>query len=122
MWTWVPQPSATSDPPLVEEPLRNGRLTYVDEGPRDAPVVAVLSARDAVVSGTAALLVVATGAATELGEISGTLRRRPPPAALEQGIHEFGMLLVRITMLLVLFVLLINLLFHRPLLDKVWRT
>ncbi len=71
-----------------------------------------------VVSGTAALLVVATGAATELGEISGTLRRRPPPAALEQGIHEFGMLLVRITMLLVLFVLLINLLFHRPLLES----
>jgi Mg2+-importing ATPase len=71
-----------------------------------------------VVSGTAALLVVTTGEATELGRISGSLRRAPPPAALEQGIHEFGMLLVRITTLLVLFVLLINLLFHRPLLES----
>jgi P-type Mg2+ transporter len=71
-----------------------------------------------VVSGTAALLVVATGEATQLGEVSGSLRRRPPMAALEQGIHEFGMLLVRITTLLVLFVLLINLLFNRPLLES----
>ncbi|HEX4568900.1 MAG TPA: magnesium-translocating P-type ATPase [Dongiaceae bacterium] len=71
-----------------------------------------------VVSGTAALLVVATGASTELGEISGNLRHAPPPAALEHGIHEFGMLLVRITLLLVLFVLLTNILFHRPLLES----
>ena len=50
----------------------------------------------------------ATGPATQLGEISTGLRHTPPPAALEQGIHEFGMLIVRITVLLVLFVLLIN--------------
>jgi P-type Mg2+ transporter len=71
-----------------------------------------------VVSGTATLLVAATGAATQLGGISASLRHAPPAAALEQGIHEFGMLLVRITMLLVLFVLLINVLFHRPLLES----
>ncbi len=71
-----------------------------------------------VVSGTAAFLVVATGPATQLGAISTGLRHTPPPAALEQGIHEFGMLILRITVLLVLFVLLINLLFHRPLLES----
>jgi len=71
-----------------------------------------------VVSGTAAFLVVATGPATQLGAISTGLRHTPPPAALEQGIHELGMLILRITVLLVLFVLLINLLFHRPLLES----
>lgn len=71
-----------------------------------------------VVSGAAKLLVCGTGKQTQLGEISGTLRQAPPPAALERGIHGFGLLIVRITGLLVLFVLLINLAFHRPLLES----
>jgi Mg2+-importing ATPase len=71
-----------------------------------------------VVSGSAKLLVCATGKATQLGEISASLRHTPPPAALEQGTYEFGLLIVRITGLLVLFVLLINLAFHRPLLES----
>jgi len=71
-----------------------------------------------VISGSAKLLTCATGKATQLGEISGTLRHTPPPAALEKGIYEFGMLIVRLTVLLVLFVLLINVLFHRPLLQS----
>jgi Mg2+-importing ATPase len=91
------------------------------EGIPEAEVAAARNAGfmgSSVVSGTASLLVVATGAATELGEISGSLRHAPPPAALEHGIHQFGMLLVRITLLLVLFVLLTNILFHRPLLES----
>src|SRR3984893_1295415 len=40
------------------------------------------------------------------------------PSALEQGTHSFGMLIVRLTEILVLFVLLINLLFHRPWLES----
>ena len=71
-----------------------------------------------VISGSARLLVSATGRATQLGQISGTLRRAPPPGALEQGTYEFGMLIVRMTEILVLFVLLINLLFQRPLLQS----
>ena len=60
------------------------------------------------------LLLCATGNATQLGEISSTLRHTPPPAALERGVYEFGTLIVRLTILLVLFVLLVNTLFHRP--------
>jgi Mg2+-importing ATPase len=71
-----------------------------------------------VISGSAKLLICATGKATQLGEISRALRHTPPPAALEQGTYEFGMLIVRLTILLVLFVLLVNLLFHRPLLES----
>ena len=51
-------------------------------------------------------------------QISSSLRRAPLPSALEQGTHRFGMLIVRLTEILVLFVLLINLLFHRPWLES----
>jgi len=71
-----------------------------------------------VVSGSAKLLLCATANATQLGEISATLRHTPPPAALEQGVYQFGLLIVRLTILLVLFVLLVNTLFHRPLLES----
>jgi P-type Mg2+ transporter len=71
-----------------------------------------------VISGSAKLLLCATGNATQLGEISRTLRHTPPPAALERGVYEFGTLIVRLTILLVLFVLLVNTLFHRPFLES----
>jgi Mg2+-importing ATPase len=71
-----------------------------------------------VVSGSGKLLVCATGQATQLGEISGSLRHTPPAAALEQGTYEFGMLIMRLTGLLVLFAILVNVVFQRPLLDS----
>jgi Mg2+-importing ATPase len=67
-----------------------------------------------VMNGSARLMVCGIGLATQLGQISSSLRRAPPPSALDQGAHRFGMLIVRFTEVLVLFVLLINLLFHRP--------
>ena len=92
-----------------------------DEG-IDSPEVA--SATNAafmgssVMNGSARLMVCGTGLATQLGQISSSLRRAPPPSALDQGAHRFGMLIVRFTGALVLFVLLINLLFHRPWLES----
>ena len=62
-----------------------------------------------VMNGSARLMVCGTGLTTQLGQISSSLRRAPPPSALEQGTHRFGMLIVRLTEILVLFVLLINL-------------
>ncbi len=71
-----------------------------------------------VISGSAKLLVCATGSATRFGNISQALRRVPRPAALERRVHQFSMMIVRVTTLLVLFVLLVNVPFHRPLLDS----
>ena len=71
-----------------------------------------------VVSGSARVLVVATGRDTQLGHISAELRREPPPTAFQLGIRDFGFLIVRVTMLLILFVLLVNLLAERPLLQS----
>jgi Mg2+-importing ATPase len=67
-----------------------------------------------VVGGAATLLVCRTGAATSLGEISDTLALRPPATAFDIGIRNFGLLILRIVILMVLFVLLVNALFHRP--------
>jgi len=71
-----------------------------------------------VMNGSARMLVCATGLTTELGRISSVLRHAPPPNALEIGTHRFGMLIVRLTEFLVLFVLLVNLAFHRPLFES----
>ncbi|MEO8387166.1 magnesium-translocating P-type ATPase [Polaromonas sp.] len=71
-----------------------------------------------VVSGSARMLVTATGSATALGEVAHSIQAEPPPTAFETGMHRFGMLLMRITLLLVLFVMLVNLVLHRPLLES----
>jgi Mg2+-importing ATPase len=43
---------------------------------------------------------------------------RPPATAFERGTQAFGALILRLTMLLVLFVLLVNAAFHRPLFES----
>lgn len=71
-----------------------------------------------VISGSAAILICRTGAASTLGRLAGTLAGAPPPTAFEIGIRRFGVLIVRLTVLLVLFVLTVNLAFHRPALES----
>ncbi len=71
-----------------------------------------------VVSGTAKALVFATGREAQLGSIASALQKPPPPSAFALGIQKFGLMVVQATVFLVLFALLINLLFHRPLLES----
>jgi Mg2+-importing ATPase len=70
-----------------------------------------------VISGSALLLVCLTGRRTYLGGIASTLNQKSPPTAFEQGTRQFGLLIMRITLLLVLFVLFANTFFGRPWLD-----
>ncbi|MFL6680341.1 MAG: magnesium-translocating P-type ATPase [Burkholderiaceae bacterium] len=70
-----------------------------------------------VLSGSARLLVCATGSATSLGGIAGTLRETPPPTAFERGTRGFGEMVVKLTSMLVLLVVLANLHAHRPMAD-----
>jgi Mg2+-importing ATPase len=53
-----------------------------------------------------------------LGEISDTLTTKAPPTSFEQGTQRFGFLIMRFTILLVLFVVLANAYFHRPWLES----
>jgi len=77
-----------------------------------------LFAGTSVISGTATALVLATGRTTRFAAIAHSLLREPPPTAFAIGIRDFGLLVVRVTVLLVLFVLLVNFLFARPLLES----
>jgi Mg2+-importing ATPase len=71
-----------------------------------------------VISGQASMLVCRTGPATALGEISDSLVAKPPATAFESGIRNFGTLILRLAILMVLFVLLVNAFFHRPWLES----
>jgi Mg2+-importing ATPase len=67
-----------------------------------------------VTSGTGRAVVVRTGARTALGQIGASLERDPPPSAFEQGTRAFGMLILRLALVMVLFVILVNAWRGRP--------
>jgi Mg2+-importing ATPase len=71
-----------------------------------------------VVSGTGLALVVLTGAQTTFGHVAASLRQKPKATSFEIGIRKFGILLLRVTIVLVSATLAINLALQRPLLDS----
>ncbi|MBX9622029.1 MAG: magnesium-translocating P-type ATPase [Alphaproteobacteria bacterium] len=71
------------------------------------------------ISGQAQMLVCETASRTFLGGIADVLEKPSPPSAFEIGTRQFGYLLMRITIFLTLFVLIVNLFFHRPFLETV---
>jgi Mg2+-importing ATPase len=71
-----------------------------------------------IVSGSARAVIVRTGPRTMLGQIGASLQREPPPTAFEQGTRAFGLLILRLALLMVLFVLLVNAWRGRAMLDS----
>jgi Mg2+-importing ATPase len=110
---------------FVKQALLTGESYPVEKRPDNAPDSApeLLDARNAVfmgtsvVSGSARVLVVETGDATVMGEIAGRVAQPSEPTSVEIGTRRFGMLIMRLTLLMVTFVLLVNTLFHKPLLE-----
>ena len=72
----------------------------------------------AVQTGIGTAVIVRTGRDTAFGEIAQRLAMRPPETEFGRGIRHFGLMITRVIMLLVLFVLLVNIVFHRPLLES----
>jgi Mg2+-importing ATPase len=110
---------------FVNQALLTGEPYPIEKKPGELPDEAeILSASNAilrgtsVISGTAKVLICNTGANTVLGDIAGSLTAKAPPTAFEQGIRSFGLLIMRLTIFLVLFVLLVNAFFHRPWLES----
>src|SRR6185369_8173674 len=98
-----------------------GESFPVEKQPGVVPADAPLARRSNVVflgasvrSGTAKVLVVETGRRTAFGAIAGRLRARPPETDFARGVHQFGYLLLRVMIAIVLFVLTVNLLLGRP--------
>ena len=69
-------------------------------------------------SGTASVRVTATGRATAYGAIAARLKLRAPETEFAHGVRQFGSLLVRVMVLVVLFVLTVNQLLGRPVVDS----
>ena len=72
----------------------------------------------AVQTGIGTAIIVRTGTRTACGEIAHRLATRPPETEFAQGTRHFGMMLTWVTLLLVLFVLMVNIIFHRPVLES----
>ena len=69
-------------------------------------------------SGTAKVLVVETGLRTAFGAIAARLRTRQPETDFGRGVRQFGYLLIRAMVVIVLFVLTVNLLLGRPVIES----
>jgi Mg2+-importing ATPase len=110
---------------LVMEASVTGESFPVEERPGVVRADAPLGERTncvfqgaSVRSGTARILAVRTGGRTVLGTIAARLRIRHPESDFAHGVRRFGALLIRVMMLVVLFVLTINLLLDRPVVDS----
>ncbi len=111
---------------FVNQALLTGESYPVEKFPRALPdanqdmanAVNSVFMGTSVVSGSATVLICRTGPNTSLGEIADTLTTKAPPTSFEQGTQRFGLLIMRFTILLVLFVVLVNAFFHRPWLES----
>lgn len=71
-----------------------------------------------VVSGTGRAVIVATGKHTAFGDIAARLATKPPETEFERGTRRFGLLIMKTTILLVLFVLLVSVVLHHALFES----
>jgi Mg2+-importing ATPase len=78
-----------------------------------------------VVSGTATARINATGASTQFGDVVARLQARAPETEFERGLHQFGLLITRTVLVLVLVILAASLAMHRPAFESLcsrWRS
>lgn len=88
--------------------------------PQDAPVPGrsnCLFMGTSVRSGTATMLVVETARQTIFGRIAESISRNEPENEFERGLKHFGLLLLRIMILVVFSVLVVNLVLQKPAAD-----
>jgi len=71
-----------------------------------------------IVSGTGTAVVAATGKNTTFGDIATRLAAKPPETEFERGTRQFGLLVMKTTILLVLFVLLISVVLHHNFMES----
>ena len=110
---------------LVSEASMTGESFPVEKQPGIVKPEAALAARTnavflgaSVQSGTAKVLVVETGLRTAFGAIAARLRTRQPETDFGRGVRQFGYLLIRAMVVIVLFVLTVNLLLGRPVIES----
>lgn len=110
---------------LVTEASLTGEPFPVEKQAGVAPADAPLGARrncvflgTSVRSGTARVLVVETGRRTAFGAVAASLRRGEEDTEFSRGLRHFGYLLLRVMLLTVVFVLVVNQLLARPVVES----
>ena len=111
---FVDESSLTGESAPALKAVREGDLDPGHDADRDGLVFSGTS----VVSGTGAVVVTATGARTAYGAIARRLAERQPETDFQHGVRAFGLLVARVTLLLVVAVFAINVALRRPLLDS----
>lgn len=111
---FIKQALLTGEPYPVEK--RPGALAADATDLQDATNAVFMGTT--VISGSARMRVIKTGTSTAIGAIADSLTGQPPPTAFEIGTHRFGLLIMRLTILLVLFVLLVNGFMDKPWLES----
>ncbi|MGD9804317.1 MAG: magnesium-translocating P-type ATPase [Hyphomicrobiaceae bacterium] len=97
---------------LTGEPYPAEKRPHPINSPTPADASNALFGGTSIVGGLATMLVVATGGATRFGAIAALVQEKAAPTAFERGIHSLGVLILRLTGFLVLFVLLTQLVRH----------
>ena len=110
---------------LVTEAALTGESMPVEKraglSPADAPVAQRRNcafAGTSVRSGTATVLIAATGRATQLGDVARMIATAEPETEFERGVRQFGYLLIRVMIVMVLFVLVVSQIRHQPLIES----
>lgn len=106
---------------FVKQALLTGEPYPVEKKPGELPETAteIQDASNAVfmgttvVSGTACQLAVKTGTATAIGAIADSISQSSAETSFESSTRRFGMMIMRLTVLMVMFVLLVNTLMHK---------
>jgi len=118
---FVNQAQLTGEPYPVE---KKAHAPTQENSAGDAPHCWALDTEDrifmgsSVISGSATAQIGRTGSQSAFGQIALSLANPVPPTAFEVGTRRFGMLIMRLTFLLVLFTLLVNVALHRSLLES----
>ncbi|MDQ1560811.1 MAG: P-type Mg2+ transporter, partial [Actinomycetota bacterium] len=110
----------------LDESALTGETFPVEKIPGTSPANSALNARTNMVflgthvaSGSGTVLVVGTGASTEIGRVSARLETAPPKTGFEKGLTSFGLLLTRIMLVLVVVIFVVNLILGRQIIDSV---
>jgi Mg2+-importing ATPase len=110
---------------LVTEASLTGESFPVEKQPSVLPEDTPLAGRSNAVflgtsvrSGTATVLVVRTGRNTQYGAIADKLGGHPEETEFQRGVRQFGYLLMRVMLFIVLFVLAVNQFLGRPVLES----
>ncbi len=87
--------------------------------PQAKPRDAQLYMGSGVISGTGVMVVTATGTNTKFANITKALQATTRPTEFQKEIKDFSFLIIKVTLVLVCFVLAVNIAFHRNVLESI---